>query len=161
MKMGKKTMVVVAAFALAAAIALVGCGSSGASSASSSDASTSASAASESASAESASAESASAESASAESAEAESASAESAEASSESAASEEAASEESQPTIGSPLTEDDVNNIVANQGLGEVIAMEQGEGADGVWYWEVTTRDANGNEREWSIDPNGNVSEI
>ena len=156
MNRGKKAMIIVAAMALAATIALVGCGSSGASSASSSDASTSASAASE-----SASAESASAESASAESAEAESASAESAEAASESAASEEAASEESQPTIGSPLTEDDVNNIVANQGLGEVIAMEQGEGADGVWYWEVTTRDANGYEREWSIDPNGNVSEI
>ena len=155
------TTIVVAALAFAAAIALVGCGSSGAASASSSTASSSVPAASESASAESAPAESASAESTPAETASAESASAESAEAESESAASEEAASDEGQPAIGSPLTEDDVNSIIRDQGLGEVIAMEQGRGSDGVWYWEVTTRDANGIEHEWSIDQDGHVKEI
>ena len=61
----------------------------------------------------------------------------------------------------GSPLSEDDVEDIIWQRGLGEIVDMEQGLGNDGIWYWEVTTRGSDGSETDWSIDPNGNVNKL
>lgn len=62
--------------------------------------------------------------------------------------------------TAGSPLSEDDVRQVIADHNYGEIVSMVQTQ-ENGVWVWEVTTADSNGNEHTWHIDPNKNIHDI
>ncbi|MDO4808045.1 MAG: PASTA domain-containing protein [Coriobacteriales bacterium] len=66
----------------------------------------------------------------------------------------------QSNQTSGSPLSEDDVRQIIANKGYGHIKSMVQTQ-ENGVWYWEVTTNDADGNEETWHIAPDKSIHNI
>jgi DNA-binding response OmpR family regulator len=61
----------------------------------------------------------------------------------------------------GNPLSEADVEQIIWNNGYGEVVSMLQVQLNDGQWYWEVTTRGSDGSQKTWVIDPAGNISNV
>ena len=53
-----------------------------------------------------------------------------------------------------------DVESVIWENGLGEVVSYQQVEGTNGVWYWEVVTNDADGNEVTHYIDASGGVAD-
>ena len=68
---------------------------------------------------------------------------------------------EESQTTLYGILAEADIRNIASQQGLGEFVsAVPYQSNDDGLWYWNLTTRDAQGANHYYIVDPHGNVSE-
>lgn len=62
--------------------------------------------------------------------------------------------------TSGSPLSENDVRQVIDSKGYGQIKSMVQTQ-ENGVWCWEVTTTDPNGDEQTWHIDPNKNIHNI
>ena len=60
----------------------------------------------------------------------------------------------------GDDLANVDVESVIWENGLGEVVSYQQVEGTNGVWYWEVVTNDADGNEVYHYIDASGDVAD-
>ena len=54
-----------------------------------------------------------------------------------------------------------DPEAIIANEGLGEVLSINQVQLNDGNWYWQVECSDDDGDVSTYVIDVNGNVSEL
>ena len=57
-------------------------------------------------------------------------------------------------------LADIDVDSVIWDNGLGEVVSYQQVEGTNGVWYWEVVTNDADGNEVVHYIDSEGDIAD-
>lgn len=57
-------------------------------------------------------------------------------------------------------LDEDDIEQVIFKQGLGQIVSSKKVTLDDGVQYWQVVTRDSDGSKATFMIDPNGNVSE-
>lgn len=57
-------------------------------------------------------------------------------------------------------LDEDDIEQVIFEQGLGQIVSSKKVTLDDGVQYWQVVTRGSDGSKATFMIDPNGNVSE-
>lgn len=62
--------------------------------------------------------------------------------------------------TTKNKLSASDLENIIWEQGLGEIVSTEKVTYDDGVQYWEVVTRGSDGKKYTFVVDPKGNVSE-